>query len=77
MDDNELQKFCIKFNNLIWKNSKQGDKRISKFVNKEGNLDSMEIIIDKHLKKQNGIKFKKILHNNKMCEEPKTNDELD
>ena len=40
----------------------------------------MEIIIeiiDKHLKKQNGIKFPKLSHNNKMCEEPKTNDELD
>jgi hypothetical protein len=44
MDDNELQKFCIKFNNLIRKNSKQGDKRISKFVNEEGMLDSIDII---------------------------------
>ena len=26
---------------------------------------------------QNGIKFPKLSHNNKMCEEPKTNDELD
>ncbi len=53
-----------------------GRKRISKFVNKDGNFDNVEIIIDKYIEKQNGIKFKKLSMNLKIGEEPKQHDEL-
>ena len=57
MDEAELLKFCEKYNNLIWKNSKQGDYRLYKFINVDGKLSSVWISIDKHIRRQRAIRI--------------------
>ena len=57
MDESELSKFCVRYNNLIWKSSKQGDLRQFKYINIDGKLDSMWINIDKHIRRQKAIRI--------------------
>ena len=57
MDETELIKFCEKYNNLIWKNSKQGDYRLYKFINVDGKLSTVWISIDKHIRRQRAIRI--------------------
>lgn len=53
----ELQQFVDKYNSLIKRNSKQGDLRYFKYINADGVIKSMQITIDKHLRRQNCVRI--------------------
>jgi hypothetical protein len=53
----ELQQFVDKYNNLIKRNSKQGDLRYFKYINADGVIKSIQITIDKHLRRQNCVRI--------------------
>lgn len=61
MDNNELLKFCKNYNELIYKNSRQGDSRMMKYVDADGKICSVWIIIDKHMYKQKGMRISEIM----------------
>jgi hypothetical protein len=53
----ELQQFVDKYNSLIKRNSKQGDLRYFKYINADGVIKSIQITIDKHLRRQNCVRI--------------------
>jgi len=61
MDNNELLKFCKNYNELIYKNSRQGDSRMMKYVDADGKICSVWIIIDKHMYKQKAMRISEIM----------------
>lgn len=61
MDNNELLKFCKNYNELIYKNSRQGDSRMLKFVNVDGEICSVWVTINKNMHKQKAIRISEIM----------------
>ena len=57
MNGDEKLLFCKQYNDLIYKNSRQGDDRIFKYVDADGKICSVWIIINKHMYKQNAMRI--------------------
>lgn len=57
MDEAELFKACEKYNNFVWKNSKQGDLKKYKFVNADGKISFIHVTIDRHMRRHDAIRI--------------------